>query len=409
MNKGKRVRHGESDREEKKKTSRHGESGREDKMKTRRRKDDDKEERSDYKVNKNFSLSSCSFRIRSPPNTNELKNNLLLRFNSDCCSNNIYWYHINTAGNNNNNRNITTTSTEHFTNIRPICTIRSSSGIGKSCASALLGSKVYMFGGNPHIPGDLRLRGCSDVFSVDFYHLNTTKQVTWRKENFCMLSRRCAPVAAATHGKIFVFGSNNSQTLPKPWAEVFDPNLNMFSPLPEPPLYVSQCYGYMDINVMENGDTILLCMDNGLFSFNVITKSWGQLSTTPFFIKGYCWSFRSATLDDVFFTYCDGCVRAYDLIREKWFKKPILDLGIMTNVPPIYLIYGHVIHIGNKTLSVVWVNEFHRHSKRSVGCLNFQVVKECNSKGKIFLRAQLHSRSDYYIPTGYYFGDCLPL
>ncbi|KAF5184834.1 hypothetical protein FRX31_025579 [Thalictrum thalictroides] len=285
------------------------------------------------------------------------------------------------------------------TDLTPICTVPGSSRIGRGCASALLGSKLFMFGGCP----EQRLIGCSDVFSVD-----SNNQFGWQKENFCMLAQRCYPVAAVTHGKIFIFGSNDCKTLPKPWAEVFDPNLNLFSPLPEPPLYVTQACGGIDITVVANGDTILLRMRDCLFSFDVITKSWGQLSTTSLSTRGY-WSLRSATLDDVLFTYSAGRVRAYDLIKEKWFRKPVLDLAAMSDIPPIYIIHGYVVRIGTKTLCVVWYDEHNWHTKRSVGCVNFHVVKKSNSKGKSFLRAQVHSRSDYLIPTGYSFDDCLPL
>ncbi|KAF5176594.1 hypothetical protein FRX31_033819 [Thalictrum thalictroides] len=70
-----------------------------------------------------------------------------------------------------------------------------------------------------------------------------------------------------------------------------------------------------------------------------------------------------------------------------------------------------VVHIGNNTLCVVWYDESesHWHTKRSVGCVTFQVVKETNSKGKRILRAQIHSRTDYLIPMAYYFYDCLAL
>ncbi|KAF5196682.1 hypothetical protein FRX31_013730 [Thalictrum thalictroides] len=224
-----------------------------------------------------------------------------------------------------------------------------------------------------------RMLGC---VSVDFNaNVDQNTQVVWRKETFRMLAKRCQPAAAATHGKIFIFGSNKCQTLPKPWAEVFDPNLNLFSPLPEPPLYVTQAYGCIDITVVANGDTILLCMNNNaLFSFDVITKSWGQLSTSSLLTRG--WSFRSASLDDAHFTYSVGCVHVCNLLGQKWFTEPILDLATMSDIPPFYLIHGYVVLVGNNTLCVVWHNELHWHPKRSVGCMNFQVVRETNSKGK---------------------------
>ncbi|KAF9586874.1 hypothetical protein IFM89_039899 [Coptis chinensis] len=304
----------------------------------------------------------------------------------------VVWYVIN-PGEFTNNKEITT--------LDPTFTI-AYSVVGEGSCSVALGSTIYMMfcdemeGSTNVVTFETRKRsGGDDPFIC-------------RKLNSHTLGERTKPTLVSTHGKMYVFGSSVSS--PKPWAEVFDPDLNLWSPLPDPPKKVCESsYGYCCISVVVVGDKIYVCMYSvmSVFSFDVKTKVWEQV-TTPL-SDAFHWSFGGTVLDDILFMYSLGSVMAYDLTNEIWFEKPVKGLGIKSTseLPLRELRYGHIVAIGNKTLCVVW--EDNVDSRACVHCVKFRIERAVNSKRQSFLRADVQGRSTYHITAGCLFSDCLAL
>ncbi|KAF9621998.1 hypothetical protein IFM89_029218 [Coptis chinensis] len=262
-------------------------------------------------------------------------------------------------------------------------------------ASAALGSKIYMVGGdyNRKWPWEVS----SEVFSLDTRNSNGV----WQKERSCMMGKRSFTNAVATRGKMYVFGTATDRPTPKLWAEVFDPALDTWSSLPDPPPELMGTFHSPFTAVVDNGKKILLgVVDVGLFSFHVISETWKRISNTPLFNLSR-WFSTAATLDDVLYTCSGDRVFAYDLVGEEWFKEPVHGIGIasFSVLPRSEINGGLVVESGNKTLCVVWSdyewNEKEETGIKMIRCVKFRVTRVENSEGQHYLRAHVECRSAY--------------
>ncbi|KAF9614008.1 hypothetical protein IFM89_014808 [Coptis chinensis] len=81
----------------------------------------------------------------------------------------------------------------------------------------------------------------------------------------------------------------------------------------------------------------------------------GQEGTAMLLLKTI--SPQCTSLDGVMFVFDYGKVLAYDLVGDKWFEKPVQDIGISSpSGYPDDLVLGHVAAIGKNSLCVVWVD-----------------------------------------------------
>ncbi|KAF9589295.1 hypothetical protein IFM89_022365 [Coptis chinensis] len=145
--------------------------------------------------------------------------------------------------------------------------------------SFALGTKIFMMGGC--IPGDLRStlsQGSVDVFSFDTK--SDVDSFEWRKEPTHLLAKRFNPALVATHSKIYMFGDNRfNPEPPTPWAEVYDPESNLSSPLPDhPPELSVKSFEHIFAALVANVDKIICVQCARASYFDMINGSWTQIS-----------------------------------------------------------------------------------------------------------------------------------
>ncbi|KAL5719412.1 hypothetical protein ACHQM5_012193 [Ranunculus cassubicifolius] len=307
---------------------------------------------------------------------------------------NVVWYKINPS--------YSTGSDDQIPSISSVCSIPVSQ-VGYGFRPAFIGSKIYMIGGSR----DIDSHGSKDVYCVDTQC--DDESLVPRKLHIDTLANRQGSATVSTHGKIYVFGSVYWKKT-EPWAEVFDPSMNQWFPLPDPPNELHQaCQTIFHVVV---GDTILLSYDETLASFDVKTNSWCLLSTpltdSPF------WNFGATTLDDLLFMFHSCSVIAYDVVTNKWFKEPVrgLELEYMSFLSPIALIHGYVVHLGDKNLCVIWYDEFEGGDEEfCVRCVKFRVstIYDAEIEEEV-LQAEVQARSAYRMRSGGDFlVDCFPI
>ena len=118
---------------------------------------------------------------------------------------------------------------------------------------ALMGSKLYCVGGALHELNKSKKKK-SDysrlvrVFDFNFPHNG------WNKNLSLMISRREMPGLAVLDGKLYVFGGTGWCNKKSPWAEVYDPSLDKWEALPQPPPYI--------IDTIEDTPSFVVALHN---------------------------------------------------------------------------------------------------------------------------------------------------
>ncbi|KAF5177208.1 F-box/kelch-repeat protein SKIP6 [Thalictrum thalictroides] len=298
--------------------------------------------------------------------------------------------------------------------------------------SVSLNSKLYVIGGevedtnNPSVSISLK-----DVYIFD----RKSPESGWTKGP-SMRSGKSFPKVIALDSKIYVIGCSSShgciEDAPKPYAEVYDPTLNSWEDLPEPPVDVHK-NGWIDgYAVIENGSKILVSMYNGgAFTYDVKGKLWGQFSSKTLMERGG-WFGRGAVIDHVMYSYYQGMVYGYDLSMNQWLEDPVLYLeekvaNIVVPDPPYHgcnspccrppdepkYLYpgaipsGFVVNIGEEKLCMVWSSYRNRADRRDVHCLVFTPTVYYSAEQKIVATASIdYGITEKFIVEGQLFDDC---
>ncbi|GAV84397.1 Kelch_1 domain-containing protein [Cephalotus follicularis] len=206
----------------------------------------------------------------------------------------------------------------------------------------------------------------------DVFYFDTRCPNKGLKETSPMNFPRCKPIAAALDGKIYVFGggSGNADS-----GEVFDPNLGLWAPLPEPP------YGFCRPLLSDPSNTRLQAHPDGLYAYYPASNSWKSLNVD----LSRCWGEPSVFVDDVIY-FCfnpDGdptnCLVAYDLVSNEYLDtvwSSDADCAFPT-VPDIE--WDVLLHLGNGKLCMAMSGPLIHTTPEAtfaVQCITLKVHKE---------------------------------
>ena len=154
----------------------------------------------------------------------------------------------------------------------------------KPGASPLLHPRQPRKAGHDKLFGD---RGLSPyVYVLDLTGLDSTTDLDLRKHHTSMLAAKPIPIVEEIEGKIYVLSGTPWQAeclLPVPTFEVYDPSIEQWKPLPEPPFHEqrlprSQIYKVIYHSVVGTTIYVLALSDrdysNYYYSYNVNEGNW---------------------------------------------------------------------------------------------------------------------------------------
>ena len=164
-------------------------------------------------------------------------------------------------------------------------------------------SKLYMVGGekprrgaSPKLYRHLKCvghdesfgdRGLSPyVYVLDLTRLDSSTDLDLLKHHTSMLAAKPTPIVEEIEGKIYVLSGTPSQSyclLPTPTFEVYDPLIEQWKPLDQPPFYREGCSNCQEFEVIDHsvlGTTIYVLTFNLMdefyhyYSYNVNDGNW---------------------------------------------------------------------------------------------------------------------------------------
>ncbi|KAL5703812.1 hypothetical protein ACHQM5_022318 [Ranunculus cassubicifolius] len=201
-------------------------------------------------------------------------------------------------------------------------------GIGS--AFAVLGCKIYVLGGS-----------ISDVPSRNVWVYDPRISV-WEKGAKMRVAREFA-AAGVIDEKIYVLGgcTIDNWTRSTNWAEVFDPKIGSWAPVPSP-IEIREKWMHGSAVI---GKQMYAMADRGGVAFSPGDSSWGHVSTEI----DLGWRGRAAVVDEILYCYDYlGRIKGFDTKDFVW--KELQGLG---NELPRFLCGATMVNAGGK-LCVVW-------------------------------------------------------
>ncbi|XP_059649005.1 F-box/kelch-repeat protein At4g19330-like [Cornus florida] len=194
--------------------------------------------------------------------------------------------------------------------------------------SVALGTRIYLIGGRTGQGRKASIH--SDVFYFDVVH----PEQGW-KEGPSMIMARFKPSAVVLDSKIYVFGGVESTGML--YAEVLNPVSDKWEPLPQPTFLLSNFVAPVHALLSDDKKERRLLFQpfdrDALFSYNLDTGSWEIFDEC---FGRNCYNETSVAVDGVLYCYFYPNVYAYDLLKQKWFSKPVRGLPREDMHPPYH-------------------------------------------------------------------------
>ncbi|KAK9271557.1 hypothetical protein L1049_001917 [Liquidambar formosana] len=206
------------------------------------------------------------------------------------------------------------------------------------------------------------------------------------------------------------YSNSSNAASSTPWAEVLDPFMHKWNPLPSHPQLSK---GVHSLVVLDGGKKILVypSQSSSLFSYDVEDKSWDLIDETFGSSFG---EFQTpcVVVDDIL--YCLSTeVRAYDLAKREWFKKPVKGLK-GRDVPSRWYnrdeSAAFLVHVGNGRLCLVCSeSSISENAIMIVRCTRFRIRKDSDGEEESRLYAIIESLRVYTMDNCNSLTDCLAL
>ncbi|XP_068643565.1 F-box/kelch-repeat protein SKIP6 [Aristolochia californica] len=259
--------------------------------------------------------------------------------------------------------------------LRPIPPIPLSA-VGSACV--VLGSRIYVIGGSVgEIPTSNVL-----VFDARFDE--------WENGPKLKVAREFA-AAGVLNGKIYVIGGClvDSYARSTSWAEVFDPEVGSWAPVPSP---VEIRERWMHGSAVLNGK-IFAMADRGGVVFDPKESVWNVVPKR----LDLGWRGRAAVVDGILYCYDYlGKIRGYDAKEDKWKELKGIDKEL-----PKFLCGATLANVGGK-LNVVW--EKGKGKSLEILCAEIEVYQQVSGE----LRGSVvGSEVVWDVPYGFSIVHCL--
>ncbi|KAF8411555.1 hypothetical protein HHK36_004110 [Tetracentron sinense] len=218
-------------------------------------------------------------------------------------------------------------------------------------AFAVLGPRIFVLGGS-----------VNDIPSPNVWIFDSRLN-NWELGPKMRVGREFA-AAGVVNGKIYVLGGClvDSWARSVNWAEVFDPVIGSWAPVPSP---VEVREKWMQGSaIME--EKIYTMTDRGGVVFNPGEASWGYVSTE----LDLGWRGRAAVVDEILYCYDHlGKIRGYDAKEDTWKELK----GVEGDLPKF--LCGATMANAGGTLCVVWEGKGTGQQKE-ISCAEVEVRKD---------------------------------
>ncbi|KAK9272255.1 hypothetical protein L1049_002626 [Liquidambar formosana] len=248
-------------------------------------------------------------------------------------------------------------------------------GIYENCIA--LGRIIYHFGG-------------SYRFSRKVRCLDTSRPEQGWKKGHRMISHRREPCAVVLDGKLYIMGGTDPKSRnPETWAEVFDPCLRKWEPLPplpspNPPANFNFVFAALDVS-----KKILVGFPESsvVYMYDVVKKSWEEWNHDLMTKVDSFHRLRPAVVGHtLYWSSSYGEIYAYDLDLKMWSVGSVQGFEeeeVMCR-PGDFSFYPCLLHLCGEDFCFLWsqperrIGQLHMRSH----CIKLQVSKCINSEGQ---------------------------
>lgn len=147
-----------------------------------------------------------------------------------------------------------------------------------------LGSSVYLLGGvmDKDEEEEKMHHDVSPTRAVYYFDTKRPLEEVWIRGPDMINGRGMNGRAVVVEGKIYVFGGNDCEKAPRPWAEVLDPVKMKWKALPRPPRRIYLDEGFLCAPAVAYdggpGEGKKIIVGEGKYVYDVNSEEWEQLS-----------------------------------------------------------------------------------------------------------------------------------